>query len=759
MKRINKNIKKSFALFSVLGVIGVLVIIAISYNAYSSSKRRLAHAMIKSTVLNSILDSALNIGFETLKKDFENTEANQKKNILNQVLSGQLDGSFAGKINTEVNKYLQALCNKSDIGNGRKFFTAKNLKLIDGITKVSFDKDSIKKFKPKNDPGLHGTDPKEQYGTIILTLTIKYDKLSQTKKATREFKFVNLTPPIVSKFTLFVADFNLTKGQYNCVNIPQNVTKGWNSAYKPLIIFNTNSEDNYKEFEGVYNKEIKDYLKRGWIYLWANKKIKLKRAYGADKNSHYLFSQIHQGNSLWAPRYSLPRADSELNPPWKKGFSYTQNKHKYFLMSYHFGYFDKIFTQRRYGDIFPVYKKKLYKEDGKSSFLHLFGCPADRSITRVIGPVYDQYLVLRGIFLDHASYAGVQNSILCMLPYLKKKFKPTGPKRKNGIYELEELPMDKWNRGWRKNKYPDWEIDPGFVTKYNNIDWDKSYKIIQSQPKILHYNDVYAYVWRLDEGRKGGKITIDFDKRDTIEGEAKNPGKSDVKISLPDNSMKLVYKPAQLTKLAGKNSLLAEGLQNKATYVIGDEKTAQQEFEKYFLDPKKKELSLKNSIIYIRNKKPLTIPDGWKVNKDQSGILVVENDLEIGSPASMMEKLITFMSVKGNIKVKGGAPIDSVANNLINANASLSGRPPTFRRRRFAGLNRFKMSLIALGPKPGGTIQVQGSLYNLGNIAVRRLENNHIKGGGMLQYATKELDPTIADYSNRYFVKISDFNE
>ncbi len=267
--------------------------------------------------------------------------------------------------NSSINSSLQFYFNKFNDKDDSlyKELTKKNVRTITLPSFYHYDHEGLKKItddypgaavevsgKLDNLENILSSSPDkiEKKGQIELTAHVTYKEVSKKIFFSKNFKFVNVVPPVVSRFTMFLKNPSGNSEAYNNISSRENGT-GINGT--PTVFVNGSGFD---------------ITKNGWIYFGENR-INLNLARGENNFGEDFHLPDSLTRSLFFPKQSYALLNLNV------GFWSKANKQKHF---------------QNYAD------SSVFN----SSCLRLFGCSAvsgDNGIpspTFVIGDVWRRYL-------------------------------------------------------------------------------------------------------------------------------------------------------------------------------------------------------------------------------------------------------------------------------------------------------------------------------------------------------------------------------
>jgi len=301
----------------------LIAVLVFAYNTFVRGDAALTFHVVDTETSDAITQSVLNI---TIKELFENindfdvvvgkkTYLNLSKNPFLKIYKDKYGGSFSAEAS----------------------FTA--------LTKYQFPKTAGLKSMP---------DPKEGFGTILIEVVTSYKGIRRYMKDVREYKLVNIIPPVYSHFTLFVRDAGKSAAgkeeplKYNTVMC--NDAGKCISEIKPLYLNNGSS----------YTFPLE---KRGWIFLGGGK-IVLK---------------LSQGYDDCGEAYHLIQDPTRVDLPTDE----------FVIVNRYVGFCDELKTEDNItGKV----------KDFRSSYFKLFADEKDPSFTLVLGDVYRAFIKFAAVF-------------------------------------------------------------------------------------------------------------------------------------------------------------------------------------------------------------------------------------------------------------------------------------------------------------------------------------------------------------------------
>ena len=317
------NGEKGFILYFAIGIMMLIAVLIFAYNTFVRGDSALTFHVVDAETSDVITQSVMNIAvrelFENIN-DFDvvvgkKTNLNLGKNPFIKIYKDKYGGSFS----------LEAS------------FTA--------LTKYRFPKTAGLKSMP---------DPKEGFGTILVDVVTSYKGIRRYMKEVREYKLVNIIPPIYSHFTLFVRDAGKTDAgkteplKYNTV-LCDDEGKCL-SEIRPLFLNNGSS----------YALPLE---KRGWIFLGGGQVVlKLGQGYGDCGEAYHLIQD--------PTRVDLPTDE-------------------FVIVNRYTGFYDELKNEENItGKV----------RDFRSSYFKLFADEKDPSLTLVLGDVYRTFIRFAAVF-------------------------------------------------------------------------------------------------------------------------------------------------------------------------------------------------------------------------------------------------------------------------------------------------------------------------------------------------------------------------
>ncbi len=313
------NVEKGFILYFAIGIMMLIAVLIFAYNTFVRGDAALTFHVIDAETSDAVTQSAMNI---TVRELFENindidvivgkkTYLDLGKNPFIKIYRDKYRGSFSMEAS----------------------FTA--------LTKFQFPKSACLKLMP---------DPKEGFGTILIEVVTSYKGIRRYMKEVREYKLVNIIPPVYSHFTLFVRDAG-KDGQplkYNTVLCGDDGKCV--SDIKPLFINNGSS----------YTLPLE---KRGWVFLGGGRVVlKLGQGYGDCGEAYHLIQD--------PTRVDLPTDE-------------------FVIVNRYTGFWDGLKNEENItGKV----------KDFRSSYFKLFADEKDPSLTLVLGDVYRAFIRFAAVF-------------------------------------------------------------------------------------------------------------------------------------------------------------------------------------------------------------------------------------------------------------------------------------------------------------------------------------------------------------------------
>lgn len=311
--------KKGFILYFAIGIMFLIAMLVFAYNTFVRGDAVLTFHVVDVEASDAITQSVLNIAIKELYLNINNFD----------VVVGKKTWLDLGR-----DPYLKIYTDKY----GRSFsfeaaFTA--------ISKYPFPKSAGLKSPP---------DPQEGFGTILVEVATSYKGIKRFMKDVREYKLVNVIPPIYSHFTLFVKDAG-RDGQplkYNVVMCDEDGKCV--SEIKPLFLDNLSS----------YTYPLE---KRGWVFLGGGQVV----------------LKLGQGYENCGEAYHLIQDPTRVDLPTDE----------FVIVNRYVGFFDALKNE-------PNITGKV--KDFRSSYFKLFSDEKDPSFTFVLGDVHRAFIKFAAVF-------------------------------------------------------------------------------------------------------------------------------------------------------------------------------------------------------------------------------------------------------------------------------------------------------------------------------------------------------------------------
>ncbi len=482
-------------------------------------------------------------------------------------------------------------------------------------------------------------DPKESDYILSVRVVCAVGNSKCVVGSFTECRIVNIIPPVLGKFTLFLRSIGGLK-----INSISDTSISSNFKISPAVI---NNGMPAAAPSGLEPSKMRDMIDRqGWIYLGGAARWNFNLTYAASS------ANFCEGPLLRDYYYYSIDADQTLNASSSLRYYATESP---------------LYSEL--GDIATGEPLNLKKKDeySNTSVLNLFGSSAALSPTVIIGDVSRSYALLQGIYNSSS-----------------KKYAP--------LPYLDQAAFSS----------PNWPGDMSAATVdliRNNFKNDlKNYQKRMSDVIVGHYNA--ANLVPLDLKNQNSLKTMAFDQQEFAKSFPDFPNMSRLRANMIPAAF---YKPLyenRYTIFDDRGKLLYHGddparfydrnlLSHKAGYVF---KNSLALWKKVY-DQKKKLLSL-SSIVKVSG--PLDIFERMSVARGGGGIIIAEGDIRIrGGISAPDSEPVTLVSSKGDIYVETSERVDA-------ALVAVSGRlilPASFDIKGLAAARELSMA----PGRPGAT--------------------------------------------------------
>ncbi|OGM07724.1 MAG: hypothetical protein A2008_02325 [Candidatus Wallbacteria bacterium GWC2_49_35] len=311
--------KKGFILYFALGIMMLIAMLVFAYNTFVRGDAALTFHVVDAETSDAVTQSVLNI---TIRELFD------KINDFDVAVGKKTTIDLSG------NPFLKVYKDKY----GSLFSMAASFTIL---TKRAFPQPAGLRSSP---------DPQEGFGTILIEVATTYKGVRRYMKDVREYKLVNIIPPVYSHFTIFVRDAG-KDGQplkYNAVLCDEDGRCV--SDIKPLELNNGSS----------YTYPLE---KRGWIFLGGGR----------------LVLKLGQGYEDGGEAYHLIQDPTRVELP----------TNEFVIVNRYMGFCDELKDEE-------TITGKV--KDFRSSYFKLFADEKDPSHTVVLGDVHRAFIKFAAVF-------------------------------------------------------------------------------------------------------------------------------------------------------------------------------------------------------------------------------------------------------------------------------------------------------------------------------------------------------------------------
>ncbi|MBF0545644.1 MAG: hypothetical protein HQM08_14470 [Candidatus Riflebacteria bacterium] len=497
-------------------------------------------------------------------------------------------------------------------------------------------------------------DPWEKLCEINLNIDLSTGKLPlkllrKSFKFSKPCKIQQLSPPVLSKFTLFIKNPELTDEKNEGYNCFENTIDGKSTqTAKNLPIVLSNSSD-------IKQTDLK---KVGFVFLGGNQETQLHVTSGGDPEYGEFFQLLNiQKPEVKAPVFKYKDLPTSFSKTVKLSDSPLVQA-KLEVQGILFGFYlvdnsnpvpQDMNYKRTLGKYFTSSGQNSRTK--KSSVLHLIGNLKNPSPTKVIGKVkrvFPQYSAL----MADVDNDGKNDGVLAMMNTPPDYVTPSG-----GTIDFWESVVQPKTF---KNKNTNQEISLSSFSVENLFGSKDQYMSFSSKLIMEDYNTSYNFL--MDSSME--MPPKDFFK--AVTGE--NYQISGEKVKIAHESDGRVFFNSDLNSLSTK-IILSDRISMTAEN--------QDEFFKECME--NNSLNLRGQTVFIK-KGPLTLPAGLEI--ETAGILAVKGDITVSGKISKKgEATLSLISVGGNILLKGVnekvqaylVALDGTVKNLTNTPLQIEG--------------------------------------------------------------------------------------
>lgn len=370
----------------VLGAI--LMLLGVTLHQYSVRQEANIHHIASGEVAHFLAESGLSISIRSIRDALREAGIDgDTKNIeLTRLLTRP--GSLA---DMSLMPLLKDFWNKD-----LKEFAAE----IDRTANISIEV-WLREFQPTETDSAVWADPCAKAGYLSIEAAGEYKGVRRVLSVKRRVSVANILPPVVSKFTLHVAD--AMRGQECRYNIIRNdYAGGVTDGPRPLICINHDTPESQLEQKPLAealsaNAPADVWKNRGWIYM-GGRRVRLQITSGAGSMGEiFHFYDVSNVNMFQAVRFKTPtaRLPEIFSGPVELPIDKDPGRQTSYTLGHGFvieGFHDKSSQADRdamyQGGILSSREKAIY--GAQSSQLHIFGEARKgfQSRTKVVGNVY-----------------------------------------------------------------------------------------------------------------------------------------------------------------------------------------------------------------------------------------------------------------------------------------------------------------------------------------------------------------------------------
>jgi|GEM_PF-1257487 len=506
-------------------------------------------------------------------------------------------------------------------------------------------------------------------GRIELEISFKYSLLrgrSEKKEYKyvfpREFKLIQILPPIVSKFTMFVR----TSPNPEDLNINLRAGLTGESTAKILTLINR-----IRPSGSPITNDPNGWLESGWIFFGGNKHLIVNidgTNPAIDDSEIFLFFPPPRwefttlSKNVPTIQYNIPNANTAL----RVRVSPT-------------GCFKELETDARFKDVLVSPGMAEYVPIANSSIIHLYGNKSDPTPTRVVGNVFARYILWSALIVDADGNEEADSFPPPERPddLAATYFKPSKEHKISLVFPLPRVtneakycgPIPIWSRSDNLNGY----LDPYTVFSHWDI-FKPKWKVLSPALAAGNPNDYVNFMTKIS--------TSDLGTRNSDQ-----PGPTAAYNSIYDifqegstSNSERNFPPAQRFKTndypnSGTHFALCEKIGQESLHAEVD---LNKWYDEYFVNKYDPTVSTdffthefstgawlekaglledgyirKPFSVYINDK--LDLKSGLKL--DSSAIIVAKGDIKIGSVVPGVEtdahRLLVLVSQTGNIECYG----------------------------------------------------------------------------------------------------------
>lgn len=263
-------------LIIILGVISVVGIALFSLNMQSRETFFLVHYYYLDSAREQIAESIQSEANDWLKTEMSSLESDAKNLLLQKFEEAE---DFSIELNDTA--FLDSIKHSKEIAEFVGFEISAKIHFKDLLP--FFGESSSKKF---DSDGLIYPNPSERRGVFSIEVNLSKDGVSKrVYSAWHNFRFVNILPPVVSRFTFFLKNQNEENGFVGKLNsLPMDLNRSkkvlrkgiietQRSTVRPLVIINSlkdydyfgQTDRNIRQFEPTDSQTNID--EKGWVFL------------------------------------------------------------------------------------------------------------------------------------------------------------------------------------------------------------------------------------------------------------------------------------------------------------------------------------------------------------------------------------------------------------------------------------------------------------------------------------------------------------
>lgn len=546
----------------------------------------------------------------------------------------------------------------------------------------------------------HWKDSAEKLFRLTLTVDISGGR-SKFKRFRRQYRFVKLGKiqrlalPVISKFTLYVRNPELTDEQnqgYNCVANFIDGELGVSSKAQPICLINSQE------------KHLETVADAGWVFLGGDKELQLHVTSGNDVKNGELF----QFYSLTQPEKSPPVFEfSELpsTKPFNDGVYFLNSavKAQLSIRGSYFGFYQwdkKTGSDMNLQGALQKYFASANSRTMNSSCLHLLGNYTHPSPTLVYGKVNRAFAYYSGII-----------------------YKASGEGSEDKFLDILEAPVDVVNNGSKESFWNTVNLKRSFETKKFSLSpLELSAQEITAKRLFASQKNYLKYSSNIVVESINRTFDYFFNETGMLPPPEKLKDKTGFGYDLTGEKIEIKNKSSGGLYFSGdcRNLDVKKILTDRFSLILPDEKTFLSRFVSDSV------LDLQNQVVLVKG--PLQLPARLKVKS--AGIIAAKGQITLlGGIEKSDSGPLTIVSMENDIVLK-------VINEDIWAHlVALEG---------------------TVYPQNNNPVKLRGALtvdklYAAGNASEKRFW----AGGGEIAYDNR-LDPAFSE-KTCYGVSLSDY--